>query len=172
LDAGLYDLKSIPPEKLNDIRSNLLAYWDVNYPLSKYPPPKNYKNSRTPTHSTRVVKKDQFRTTMPCVLDLVNIFQGIYGHLEIELVWFIRKSRRGDGFQRWHRDLVGTANIVATIVVNIGLVSKEDSQGFHIPTDDDLFPRYIAGNVVLPPRGIKDAEGVGLCSQVFKYVVC
>ena len=47
------------------------------------------------------------------------------------------------------------------------------SQGFHVPTDDDdLFPGYIAGNVVLPPRGIKDAEGVGLCSQVFKYVVC
>jgi len=47
------------------------------------------------------------------------------------------------------------------------------SQGFHVPTDDDdLFPGYIAGNVVLPPRGIKDAEGVGLCSQVFKYVSC
>ncbi len=61
---------------------------------------------------------------------------------------------------------------MATIVVNIGSVSKEDSQGFHIPTDDDLFPGYIAGNVVLPPYGIKDAEGVGLCLQVFKYVVC
>ena len=47
------------------------------------------------------------------------------------------------------------------------------SQGFHVPTDDDdLFPGYIAGNVILPPRGIKDAEGVGLCSQVFKYVLC
>ena len=47
------------------------------------------------------------------------------------------------------------------------------SKGFHVPTDDDdLFPGYIAGNVVLPPRGIKDAEGVGLCSQVFKYVMC
>ena len=30
------------------------------------------------------------------------------------------------------------------------------SQAFHVPTDeDDLFPGYIAGNVVLPPRGIK-----------------
>ena len=41
------------------------------------------------------------------------------------------------------------------------------SQAFHQPTDDDdLFPGYIAGNVVLPPCGIKDAEGVGLCSQI------
>jgi centromere protein C len=47
------------------------------------------------------------------------------------------------------------------------------SQAFHVSTDDDdLFPGYIAGNVVLPPRGIKDAEGVGLCSQVFNVGDC
>ncbi|KAL9185570.1 hypothetical protein ACHAXT_003347 [Thalassiosira profunda] len=47
------------------------------------------------------------------------------------------------------------------------------SQAFHVPTDDDdLFPGYISGNVVLPPRGIKDAEGVGLCSQVFNVADC
>ena len=47
------------------------------------------------------------------------------------------------------------------------------SQAFHVPTDqDDLFPGYISGNVVLPPRGIKDAEGVGLCSQVFNVGDC
>ena len=47
------------------------------------------------------------------------------------------------------------------------------SQSFHVPTDDDdLFPGYISGNVVLPPRGIKDAEGVGLCSQVFNVGDC
>ena len=47
------------------------------------------------------------------------------------------------------------------------------SQAFHVPTDqDDLFPGYISGNVVLHPRGIKDAEGVGLCSQVFNVGDC
>ncbi|KAL7466213.1 hypothetical protein ACHAXS_006505 [Conticribra weissflogii] len=47
------------------------------------------------------------------------------------------------------------------------------SQAFHILTDEnDHFPGYIAGNVVLPPRGIKDAEGVGLCSQVFNVGDC
>ena len=47
------------------------------------------------------------------------------------------------------------------------------SQAFHVQTDqDDLFPGYIAGNVILPPRGIKDAEGVGLCSQVFNVGDC
>ncbi len=47
------------------------------------------------------------------------------------------------------------------------------SQAFHVQTDDDdLFPGYIAGNVVLPPKAIKDAEGVGLCSQVFNVGDC
>ena len=47
------------------------------------------------------------------------------------------------------------------------------SQAFHIPTDpEDLFPGYIAGNVVIPPRGIKDSEGVGLCSQIFTVGDC
>lgn len=47
------------------------------------------------------------------------------------------------------------------------------SQSFHQPTDaEDMFPGYIAGNVVIPPRGIKDAEGVGLCSQVFTVGEC
>ena len=47
------------------------------------------------------------------------------------------------------------------------------SQAFHVQTDpDDLFPGYISGNVVLPPKGIKDAEGVGLCSQVFNVGDC
>ncbi|KAL7452990.1 hypothetical protein ACHAWC_004696 [Mediolabrus comicus] len=47
------------------------------------------------------------------------------------------------------------------------------SQAFHVQTDDDdLFPGYIAGNVILPPKAIKDAEGVGLCSQVFNVGDC
>ena len=51
----------------------------------------------------------------------------------------------------------------------VGLIS----QSFHVPRDDnDLFPGYISGNIVLPPRGIKDPEGVGLCSQVFNVGDC
>jgi centromere protein C len=47
------------------------------------------------------------------------------------------------------------------------------SRAFNVHTDpEDLFPGFISGNMVIPPRGIKDAEGVGLCSQVFNIGDC
>jgi centromere protein C len=47
------------------------------------------------------------------------------------------------------------------------------SQAFHVHTDPkDLFPGFMSGFMVLPPRGIKDAEGVGLCSQVINVGDC
>lgn len=46
-------------------------------------------------------------------------------------------------------------------------------QAFNIPADQStMMPGYITGNLVLPPRGIKDAEGVGICAQVFNVVDC
>jgi centromere protein C len=32
------------------------------------------------------------------------------------------------------------------------------------------FPGYIVGHLILPPQGIKDAESVGMCAQVFTVV--
>jgi len=47
------------------------------------------------------------------------------------------------------------------------------SQAFSVPPDrKGVLPGWIAGNLVLPPRAIKDAEGVGLCSQVFNVGDC
>jgi hypothetical protein len=65
---------------------------------------------------------------LPLVQQLVTLFETIHHELEIESVWFIKKSRRGDGFQRWHQDLVRNGTTVATIVVNIDSVDKEDEE--------------------------------------------
>lgn len=47
------------------------------------------------------------------------------------------------------------------------------SQAFNVPADESgMMPGWIGGNLSLPPRGIKDAEGVGLCSQVFNVGDC
>lgn len=49
-----------------------------------------------------------------------------------------------------------------------GKVTGKAAQAFNIPSDDNgLFVGYIMGNLVLPPKGIKDAESVGTCSQTF-----
>ena len=40
-------------------------------------------------------------------------------------------------------------------------------QAFNVSQAADNIPGWISGNMILPPRGIKDAENVGICSQVF-----
>jgi centromere protein C len=49
-----------------------------------------------------------------------------------------------------------------------GAVVGSAAQAFNVPSDaNDNYVGYIMGNLLLPPRGIKDAESVGPCSQTF-----
>jgi hypothetical protein len=63
---------------------------------------------------------------MHYVQELVNVFEHLFEGLEVQLVRFIKKRRRGDGFQRWHQDLVANATTAATIVVNIDSILAGD----------------------------------------------
>jgi centromere protein C len=46
-------------------------------------------------------------------------------------------------------------------------------QAFNIPNDENgKHVGYIMGSLVLPPTGIKDAESVGPCSQIFTVCAC
>jgi len=54
---------------------------------------------------------------------------------------------------------------------NEGKVVGKAAQSFHMTNEENpSFPGYIVGSLILPPRGIKDAEAVGLCAQVFTVV--
>jgi centromere protein C len=44
------------------------------------------------------------------------------------------------------------------------------AQAFNISNADSPFPGYLMGNLILPPKGIKDAESVGTCAQTFTCV--
>ena len=46
------------------------------------------------------------------------------------------------------------------------------AQAFNIPPSSDTMPGWISGNLALPPLAIKDAEGVGDCTQVFFVQTC
>ena len=46
------------------------------------------------------------------------------------------------------------------------------AQSFSVSEISGAFPGWISGYCLLPPLGIKDAEGVGLCSQVFFVGEC
>ncbi|OEU22186.1 hypothetical protein FRACYDRAFT_232340 [Fragilariopsis cylindrus CCMP1102] len=54
-----------------------------------------------------------------------------------------------------------------------GKVTGKAAQAFNIPSDDnDDYVGYIMGNLVLPPKGIKDSESVGPCAQTFTVCHC
>jgi len=46
------------------------------------------------------------------------------------------------------------------------------AQAFNVAQATEDVPGYISGHVILPPGGIKDAEGVGMCSQIFFVSDC
>eukprot|EP00592_Proboscia_alata_P008212 CAMPEP_0194363270 /NCGR_PEP_ID=MMETSP0174-20130528/11111_1 /TAXON_ID=216777 /ORGANISM="Proboscia alata, Strain PI-D3" /LENGTH=1356 /DNA_ID=CAMNT_0039136623 /DNA_START=338 /DNA_END=4408 /DNA_ORIENTATION=+ len=55
-----------------------------------------------------------------------------------------------------------------------GRVAGKAAQAFNVPSAPAgmSIPGWIAGQLKLPPNGIKDAESVGLCSQVFFVSKC
>jgi hypothetical protein len=63
---------------------------------------------------------------MHYIQELVNVFEYLFEGLEVQLVWFIKKRMRGDGFQRWHQDLEGNGTTAETIVVNIASIVARD----------------------------------------------
>lgn len=61
--------------------------------------------------------------------------------------------------------------LIAKRTESEGNVVGKAAQAFNVPSDEnDNYVGYIMGNLLLPPRGIKDAESVGPCSQTFTVV--
>ena len=141
-----YQVQGISPKELCALREDLIAYWDEHYPSLKYPPPERYKNTMIDTDSNRFIQKKHF-TKLPHVKALVTKFEILYQELEIKSVWFIKKSRCGDGFQRWHQDLVGIGTAAATIFLNIDSVGREEGENEKQPqptTEADATNLYLA----------------------------
>ena len=118
----------ISPNKLCALKEDLYANCDVHYPSATYPPPKHYKNEKIDTETNRYVLQEHFsHPQLHQVMALVAIFEYLYP-LEIKSVWFIKKSRGGDGFQRWHQDLVEVGIAAATFVLNIDSLGHEEEE--------------------------------------------
>jgi hypothetical protein len=116
--TDFYEGKQIVPELLHDLTLDLQVSWDNHYSATRFPPSRMYKNAKIDTQSNRVIHRidfDRFRH----VRTLVDTFETLYPELQMETVWFIKKSLCGDGFQRWHQDLNGNGTVVATIVVTL-----------------------------------------------------
>ena len=117
---------------LTRLSEDVLLRWDVNYPISEFPPCKSFGGVRIKTESNRQIHKSKF-ARVPHLARLVKAFKDKYNSLSIDQVWLIRKSHSEVGFQRWHQDLPkleGERAIVKSIVVNIGQMTAR------FPEDD------------------------------------
>lgn len=54
-----------------------------------------------------------------------------------------------------------------------GKITGKAAQAFNAPTEEGgHYVGYIMGNLILPPKGIKDPESVGPCAQTFTVCRC
>ncbi len=86
--------------------------WDVDYPINKIKPTKDYK--------LEAVLKD-----CEYLSKLIASFEEEYVWLEIKSVSLIQKQKEGAGFQDWHIDLAKNGQTVYTICVNIGSLDTQ-----------------------------------------------
>lgn len=75
--------------------------------------------------SNRHLQKDSF-WKVPTMNAFVKVFETSYGHLRVNSVWIIKKSKENGRFQSWHRDFFLGTDIIATIVVNVGVCENKD----------------------------------------------
>jgi hypothetical protein len=77
--------------------------------------------------SNRQIYKKNF-TQVPLLKNLVDTFETMFPYLSIDLVWLLRKSKEGDGFQGWHKDFLLGQRITKTIVINVGSKERDNEE--------------------------------------------
>ncbi len=97
----------------------MLMNWDVDYPIKKFKPPKDYKLEAVDTDNYWVVEREQLKDC-EYLSKLIASFEEEYVWLEVKSVVLIQKQKEGAGFQDWHIDLAKNGQTVYTICVNIG----------------------------------------------------
>jgi hypothetical protein len=82
--------------------------WDVDYPINKFKPSKDYKLEAVNTDKNWVVEREQLQDC-EYLSNLIASFEEEYVWLEVKSVLLIRKQKEGTGFQDWHIDLAKMA---------------------------------------------------------------
>ncbi len=78
--------------------------------------------------SNRQIYRKHF-TQVPLLKNLLDTFETMLPYLSVNLVWLLRKSKEGDGFQGWHKDFYMGGQITKTIVINVGskVINNEET---------------------------------------------
>jgi hypothetical protein len=88
--------------------------------------------------SNRQIYKKHFNQ-VPLLKNLVDTFETILPYLFVNLVWLLRKSKEGDGFQGWHKDFYTGGWITKTIVINVGSKVIDNEETLMSLENDDFF---------------------------------
>ena len=117
-------IDTLPFHYVCDVSEDVTNNWDTTYSEQKYKPSKAFDGPIDPA-SNRHLEKGSFRREQ-YMNTFVNVFETSYRHLRVNSVWLIKKSKENRGFQSWHRDFFLRTEIIATIVVNVGVHENKD----------------------------------------------
>ncbi len=124
---------------LSELRDDLLNNWEILYSNPEYRPCKNFSGAPVDRESNWQIYRKIF-TQVPLLKNLVDTFETLLPYLSVDLMWLLRKSKEGDGFQGWHKDFYIVGQITKTIVINVGskVINNEDTaRSFDVSFDVD-----------------------------------
>jgi hypothetical protein len=114
-------------EAVSVLGADILVNWDTTYSLRYFQPCKDFYGP-VDMEFNRQIPSTKFEQ-VPLIKKFVDQFCNLFPHLSIDQVWLIVKSKRGSGFQEWHRDFYLDDKIIRTIVVNLGAMKRSDVPG-------------------------------------------
>ena len=79
--------------------------WKEKYMKKKFNAPKSFQSCKVNQKKTRKINQEYIKNTdLVEVTQLIKIFETIYPDIRVAEIWFRKKKRRGDGFEKFHYD--------------------------------------------------------------------
>jgi hypothetical protein len=113
----------VTESQLKELTEYLHDNWDKTYSVDLFPPTKEFEGEKIDVTKNRHILRANFGSVQT-ILELVHLFENKYKQLAICSVWLIKKSKENDGFQVWHRDFWLGHEVMSTIVVNVGAITR------------------------------------------------
>ncbi len=113
----------LPESKLRELTEDLHDNWDTTYSVNLFPPSKEFEGEKIDVRKNSHILRASVGSVQK-ISELVQLFEDTFKHLAIRSVWLIEKSKENDGFQVWHRDFWMGHEVTATIVVNVGAITR------------------------------------------------
>ncbi len=123
---------------LLELRIDLVNNSNIHYSNPDYQPCKNFSGGPVDRTSNRQIYKKHF-TQVSLLKNLVDTFETMFPCLSVDLVWLLRKSKEGDGFQGWRKDFLLGQRITKTIVINVGSKERDNEVSTRSLNNDASF---------------------------------